>query len=244
MQIHGLHKNIYKLSKYALSLEKSDNHPTQFEKGVKMWEKAKAQGCDTTFCAEYSGVSRASYYRHRKKLKLLSKGILSPSKKPKNINKPRCGESHKQLTLGIRRENPTYGKAKIAVILKRDHGQTISESTVGHILLHLKERGLIQKSLSALRPKRPRNFHGRYAKPWEFKEYKTMKLGERVQIDHMTVRKNGITFKHFQAWDRRSKFIFASLYSHAKASAAKRFLMEFVRKIPFEIKSIQVDGGS
>ena len=53
-----------------------------------------------------------------------------------------------QLVLAIGRENPTYGKDKIAVILKRDHGGAISASTVGRILPHLLDKGLIQKSLS------------------------------------------------------------------------------------------------
>ena len=57
-----------------------------------------------------------------------------------------------------------------------------------------------------------------------------MKVDERVQIDHMTVTKNGITVKHFQASARKSKFIHAQVYSHAKA--------------PFKIKSIQIDGGA
>ena len=71
-----------------------------------------------------------------------------------------------------------------------------------------------------------------------------MVLGERVQIDHMTVTKNGVTVKHFQAWERHSKFIMANVYSNAKASSAKRFLMDLVKKTPFTIQSIQVDGGS
>ncbi|MEB3702186.1 IS481 family transposase domain protein [Candidatus Bealeia paramacronuclearis] len=71
-----------------------------------------------------------------------------------------------------------------------------------------------------------------------------MRLGERVQIDHMTVTKNGICFKHFQAWERRSKFIDTSVYAHAKSSSAKRFLLEFVKQAPFKIHSIQVEGRS
>ncbi|WP_338453708.1 IS481 family integrase domain protein [Candidatus Bealeia paramacronuclearis] len=71
-----------------------------------------------------------------------------------------------------------------------------------------------------------------------------MTLGERVQIDHMTVTKNGICFKHFQAWERGSKFIYASVYAHAKSSSAKRFLFDFVKRALFKIHSIQVDGGS
>ena len=174
----------------------------------------------------------------------MEKGIVPPSKRPLKLNKPRWGESEKQLVLEIRRENPTYGKAKIAVIIKRDYEKQISESTVGRILSHLKEKGLIQKSLSAARSKRKRNFKKGYAKPWTFKEYEEMEIGERVQIDHMTVSKNSVYIKHFQAWDRRSKYIDANIYSNAKSSSAKRFLLDFVSNAPFKIKSIQVDGGS
>ena len=76
-----------------------------------------------------------------------------------------------------------------------------------------------------------------------------MVLGERVQIDHMTVSKNGITCEHFQAWDRCSKFIHVQVYhvqvySHAKSAIAKRFLFDLITKNPFKIRSIQVDGGS
>jgi putative transposase len=60
----------------------------------------------------------------------------------------------------------------------------------------------------------------------------------------MTVTKNGITFKHFQAWERKSKYIDAAIYSNAKASNAKRFLIDFVKQAPVKVESIQVDGGS
>lgn len=71
-----------------------------------------------------------------------------------------------------------------------------------------------------------------------------MVMGERIQIDHMTVTKKGICVKHFQAWDRWSKFMDADIYSHAKSSSAERFLLSLVKKTPFKIESIQVDGGS
>jgi IS30 family transposase len=71
-----------------------------------------------------------------------------------------------------------------------------------------------------------------------------MALGEYVQIDHMTVTKNGFVVKNFQAWDRNSKFIYAQVYSQATSSSGARFLIELVAKAPFKIKSIQVDGGS
>ena len=244
MQIPGLHKNIYRLSHYALTQEKADHYRKRYEVQVKKWEAAKTQGCDEAFCQEYSEISKATYYRYKKKLKQLSKGILPPSKRPKRLRKPLWGEAEKQLVLRIRRENPTYGKMKIAIILKRDFDCKISESTVGRILKSLQNKGLVLKSLSALRTKRKRNFSKGHAQPWGYKDYKKMVVGERVQIDHMTVTKNGVCMKHFQAWDRKSKFIAAGIYHHAKSSSAKRFLLDFISKAPFKILSIQVDGGS
>lgn len=215
----------------------------KYQHQVNLWEKLGSEGVSLNLRKEIVGISRSTYYRHRKILKKLEKGIAPPSKKPHKLNKPKWGESHKQLVLQIRRENPTYGKEKIAIILKRDHGQTISESTVGRILKYLKTKGLITKSPSALRTKRKRIF-SKYAQPWKFKDYENMVIGEGVQIDHMTVTKNGITFKHFQAWERKSKYIFAAVYSNAKASSAKLFLIDFVKHTPIKIESIQVDGGS
>ena len=91
---------------------------------------------------------------------------------------------------------------------------------------------------------RKRDFRKSHARPWTYKDYGKMHLGERVQVDHMTVHKNGVTCKHFQAWERCSKFIHTQVYSNAKATSAKRFLTELVEKAPFTICSIQVDGGS
>lgn len=242
MQIKGLHKNIYKLSSYALSQEKLEGHRKKYEKQVKPWKKLKSEGVSDLTCSEVVGVSRATYYRYSKRLCELGKGICPPSKRPSRLRKPLWGESEMQSVLRVRRDNPTYGKAKIAVILKRDHGVCLSESTVGRILKHLMIKGVIQKSLSAPRQKRRRNFL-KHAKPWAY-GMKASRLGEMVQIDHMSVTVNQVSVKHFQAWDPFSKHIHAHVYSSATSSTAKRFLMELIEKAPFKISSIQVDGGS
>jgi hypothetical protein len=38
------------------------------------------------------------------------------------------------------------------------------------------KKGLIQRSISALRVKRKRDFRKGHAKPWEYKDYKTMEF--------------------------------------------------------------------
>lgn len=194
------------------------------------------------FCEKHSGISRATFFRYKQKLKNLSLEIFPPSKKPIQLRTPNLEESKKQLVLRIRRENPTYGKAKIAIILKRNFASRISESTVGRILKHFQEKDFALKSLSEVRKKRKRNFTKGHAQPWKYKEYRDIVIGERVQIDHMTITKSEVYMKHFQGWDRRSKFIMAGMYHHAKSSLATRLLLDLVEKAPFKILSIQVDG--
>jgi len=245
MQIKGLHKNIYKLYQMFRTEECIKKYREKYEEQVKQWEGWRKEGLSNSQCSKIVGISKATYYRHKKIMKdLVIRKIIPPSKKPKRLNKPRWGESEKQLVLKIRRENPTYGKFKIAKILRRDFGKTMSESTVGRILTHLFEKKLITKSISAIRKKRKRNFTNGHAKPFKFKEYEKIQIGEYVQVDHMTTSKNGVYLKHFQAWDRRSRYIHAQIYSNAKSTSAKKFLLELLKKLPFKTKSIQVDGGS
>lgn len=193
MQIKGLHKNIYKLSSYSLSQEKLETHRKKYERQVKLWNKLKSEGvCDKT-CQGIIGISKATCYRYKAHLIALNKGIFPSSKKPKSLRKPSWGESEIQLILRLRREKPTYGKAKLSVILKRDHRLSLSESTVGRILKHLMEKGLILKSLSAPRQKRKRKFQ-KHAQLWKYC-MRPAKPGQMVQIDHMSVTVNQVTVK-------------------------------------------------
>ncbi len=242
MQIKGLHKNIYRLADYALSQEKCEHHRKQYESSVWKWRKLKKSRLSDKVCQEIVGFSRATYYRYERHLKKLDKGIPLPSRRPKTFRKTLWGESEKQSVLRLRRANPTYGKAKIAILLKRDEGCIISESTVGRILKNLVTQGLIQTSCSAPKGRKKRRFKG-HARPWKY-GMKGKNPGQMVQIDHMTVTKNGVGMKHFQAWDPSSKFIHANLYQNAKSKTARKFLMDLRQKAPFSIQSIQVDGGS
>jgi transposase InsO family protein len=242
MQIKGLHKNIYTLSSYALHQEKLECHRKKYEKRVKCWENLKSERVSDKTCQLTVGISKATYYRYKARLIELNKGILPPAKRPQSLRKPLWGEPELQLILRLRRENPTYGKAKISVILKRDHGLKLSESTVGRILKRLLEKGLILKSLSAPRQKRKRHFQ-KHAQPWRYGT-RSLRPGQMVQIDHMTVSVNQINVKHFQAWDPKSKYIQAHVYSNATSMTAKRFLVALIQNSPFKISSIQVDGGS
>ena len=60
----------------------------------------------------------------------------------------------------------------------------------------------------------------------------------------MSVYKNQRNYKQFTAICPTSKIMFSRVYSSATSFAASIFLREFLEFSPFEVKSIQVDGGS
>jgi hypothetical protein len=59
MQIQGLHKNIYRLSSYALSQEKC-------EPFVWKWRKLKQAVLSGQECQEIVVISQATYYRYKR----------------------------------------------------------------------------------------------------------------------------------------------------------------------------------
>ena len=190
------------------------------------------------------GISRSTYYRLRSlEQRFGIKALASKSKRPKRSRTSQIPESTFKLIEKIRRENPTYGKAKIGVILKRDHAVDISESSVGRVLKKLLEAGKIKRSPSARPIKRKKVFR-KHAKRWEYGKNVPKAPGEMVQIDHMSVSKNQVYMNDFQAWDPISKYVYAQVFTNATSHAAKKFLEQFIEHAPFKVSSIQVDGGS
>ncbi len=107
MQVHNLHKNIYKLYSYARTQECLDEYRKIYQKRVETWDKLKSEGVTDKLAQEIVGISRATYFRHKKILEDLKHCKLPPSKKPKNMNKPQLGEAQKQAVLKVRLDNPT-----------------------------------------------------------------------------------------------------------------------------------------
>ena len=73
-----------------------------------------------------------------------------------------------------------------------------------------------------------------------------IQLGELIQIDHMVINNlNNISMRQFTALDPITRLTVSKSYSSANSKNAKEFLINNVlKKFPFRIKSIQVDGGS
>ncbi len=207
------------------------------------WDALKSRGVPDSTIARVTGISRATYYRRKNNIaKYGLKGLEKRSTKPKNGRKSKIPKSTIALILRLRTENPTYGKSKISVILMRDHNVILSESSVGRILRELINSGKIQRYHSARGSKRKRKFN-KHAQRWRY-GMRAKQPGELIQIDHMTVTRNGITAKHFQAWDPITKYMVIDIYYNAKSRTARKFLRKVIKEMVPGVKSIQVDGGS
>ena len=240
-----MHKSIYKLNRSIIPEQNLSLDPSiiKLADSVKTWQKLKKHKVPDHEIANITSMSRASFYRSKKALELFGlKGLERRSKKPKTFRKSKIPESTKSLILKLRHENPTYGKSKIVILLKRDHGIAISESTAGRIISGFLKEGKISKSASAAKVKRKRKFTS-HARRWEY-GMKAKEPGELVQIDHMTVTKHNITMKEFRAWDPITKIVIADVVSNATSYAAAKFLNKVMKELPFKVKSVQVDGGS
>jgi IS30 family transposase len=103
-------------------------------------------------------------------------------------------------------------------------------------------KGKISPSISSYKAKRKRKFT-KHAKKWEY-GMKAKNPGEFIQIDHMSVTKHHVAMKELSAWDPITKVIVADVVSNATSAAAAKFLRKVISEMPFEVKSIQGDGGS
>lgn len=243
MQYHySLHPSITKLGRLPTRKE-LPKEAQDLKNKLKHCYDLRQDGVGWLRIYEILGISRATYFRITAKVRVFGlRGFIKESKKPRSFRKSSVLDSTVSLVLQIRKENPTYGKAKIAVILKRDYGVCISESTVGRILKNLIRQHKVTRSLSWARAKRKRKFK-HHAKKWQY-GMKASSPGEMVQIDHMSTTLNQISLKHFQAWDPITKTIAADVTSNATSIQAAKFLDKVVESMPFPVKSIQVDGGS
>ncbi len=143
----------------------------------------------------------------------------------------------------LRERYPCWGKDKL-VILLRKAGWKVSTSMVGRILKHLKATGQLVEPLRSRISARKRVLKRVYGvrKP---KDYEVKEPGDLVQVDTLDVRPlPGVDLKHFTARDVVSKWDVIGLRGRATATTAKEFLEELGARAPYQVKAIQVDGGS
>jgi hypothetical protein len=192
-------------------------------------------------------MSRATYYRWKERYQTQGLiGLENKSKRPDKLRKHTWSDDDVRLILSLRKQYPLWGKHKIAVMLKRQHNKQMSASMVGRILHDLLVRQVVKSVrflFGRLHDKKPRVFAG-HAQRWKY-GMKAKHPGDLMQFDHATIElADGKVVKHFQAMCPITKWASEQVYVCATSNIAREFLEEVQNKLPFPLRSIQVDGGS
>jgi transposase len=211
---------------------------------LKRFHFLQSKGLNTKDIIQVLGISRATIYRWQARNKHGFECLKPRSTKPKYFRKPAWSSELIIAVERMRKKYPLFGKAKIQVMLARE-GIIATISTIGRIISNLIKRGSILAvvALKGQYSKKKRRKFDKHATRIP-KGMISRSVGELVQIDHMTTKVGDKTVKHFNAWDRYSKWNAADIYSNATSYCAKKFLEKLLKESPFKIKSIQVDGGS
>ena len=237
MEVIGIGKEFSRLSKLVLP-ELSQKELDRL-RAITLWQETK----DTRLICDTFGMSRATLYRWLKRfdphdLTSLREG----SRRPRRVRRPVWSYELVMAVKQVRKQYPRWGKDKLVVLL-REQGYMTSASTVGRVLRYLKRRGVlvepVRRGISA-----PRKLRRPYAirKP---KEYKPLIPGDLVEVDTLDIRPlPGVLLKQFTARDVISRWDVVEVRSRATAHTAMEFIETLQRRMPFEVRAIQVDGGS
>jgi putative transposase len=241
MRQFALPRSFYYLSQNP-PLEASDL-AWQRLRWLKTWQRLRQEGYTADRAAELLKLPRSTLYRWKKRLEAEGlRGLEDRSRRPKNCRRPQWSPELAQAVQDLREE---YGwdKVKVAHMLKQEGWQT-SASTVGRILKRLKARGVLREPLSNGIKHHRRRFRRPYAtrKP---KAYQAKQPGDLVQVDTLDVRPlPGKVFKQFTARDMVSRWDVVQAFRSATARNASSFLETLIERSPYQVKAVQVDGGS
>ena len=243
MQVFGLPGHLIRNGRRASRL--IDAQPPNSAAAIRRdaltrWRQAMAKGLTAQEAADVVGVARSTLYRWEKALE-------PKSRRPHRCRKPAWSPALVKAVEELRADNPMWGKRKLVWLLRRE-GFAASVSTVGRILKHLMERGVVTPVPTLRRKPGGRRFRligkARHAKRLP-KGLKPSRPGEIVQVDTVFVSlAPGRAHKHFTAYCPVAKWTVAGVASRATANLAAGFLDKLIAEAPFKIEGVQVDGGS
>jgi putative transposase len=242
MHLCGLPKEFYYISKHrSVGLSAAADEKMQ---KLNLWKTLKSKGVEDKEIEHLLRVSRATLYRWQERLREKGAGGLEEkSRRPHHIRKPAWSVQMVESVHSLRERYPGWGKDKLAVLLRRE-GMNTSSSTVGRMLVSLKQRGLLHEPPRGLVKvkKKPRRRPYAIRKP---RGYEIKQPGDLVQVDTLEVRPlDNKPVKHFTARDVISRWDVLEVHQRATASTATQFLDTLLARMPFTVKAIQVDGGS
>jgi len=211
---------------------------------LKWFDYYKSHNQNARLTCRYFGISPQTFYRWKRRYDPRhTESLEDLPHRPKHLRQPTYSMKLVEAVLRLREKYPRWGKDKLVILLRRE-GFASSASTVGRILKKLKERGVLKEPLpnyiSAKKSRRQRPYAVRKPKDYVVKEPEDI-----VEMDTLDVRPlPGVVPKHFTARDVISKWDVLEAHTRASSHTAAAFMDVLLRRMPFPIKVIQVDGGS
>lgn len=202
-------------------------------------------GRNASLTARHFGRSRSTVHDWLRRHKQAGdRGLEDRSRKPRRVRQPTWSAELEAKVLKLRQENPRWGKDMLTPILRRE-GTEVSVSMVGRILSRLKR----QHRLPPATLKDPCIVSRPQIRPYAVrkpKDYAVVAPGDLVQVDTADVRLDGSAevYKHFAARDFVGRWDVLDVHRNATAHNAANFLDVIQARMPFEVRAIQVDGGS
>lgn len=94
-----------------------------------------AHGSNARLTCRHFGIAHRTFYRYYKRFQLQGlAGLEAQSHRPAHVRQPLTPLSVVDIVRILRKANPEYSKYKLAVILKRDYGYSLSASSIGRII--------------------------------------------------------------------------------------------------------------
>mgnify|MGYP003863094493 CR=1 FL=1 len=210
---------------------------------LKWFDYYEKHGRNASLTCRHFGISRQTFYRWKRRydprnLASLEDRPSRPHRRRRRSWTPEQVEAVRE----VRERFPCWGKDKLKVVLERE-GVHLSVSMVGRILSYLKGRGVLREPVRQVggRGRRRKRPYG-VRKP---KDYPVRAPGDLVQIDTLDVRPEpGVVLKQLTSRDVISRWDVLELACRATAATTARLLDPILERMPFEVKAIQVDGGS
>jgi putative transposase len=208
------------------------------------WFDHFARHGNVSLTCRYFGISRETFYRWRRRFNPRDLHSLEErSSRPHRVRRPTWSAEQVQAVAAIRSEFPRWGKMKLQRLLQDHRGLDMSASRIGRILSYLKRTGQLVEGLGPVKTRRARRVRPHATrKP---RSYEVRAPGDIVQIDTLEIRPvPGRRWFQFTARDTVSRWDVLHLASNNSATRARDALRGVVQRMPFEVRAIQVDGGS
>jgi transposase InsO family protein len=234
----GVLSGISRIAKTGVELSREGT------KRLKWFDYYYAHDKNARLTCRHFDISPQTFYRWKRRYdKSRLQSLESRSHRPKRVRQPMYSGELVEAVVGIREQYPRWGKDKLLVLLQTQGFQT-SASTVGRILTYARKRGILKEPrpnyVSAAKRMRQRPHATR--KP---QDYQVKQAGDVVQLDTLDLRPlPGVILKHFTAHDVICKWNVLDVYHQATAANAAKFVDTIEARMPFSVKSLQVDGGS